>query len=103
MIGVVDYEKQKDQRSSYSSGNAMCYYGSGDGYKYPGSIEGGGGFRQGDIVEVEVNRANATIKYSVKGKLKATHTHKMLMDNSRVFMPYVEMWVTNDIVEWLME
>ena len=27
MIGVVDYAKQKDQKSSYNSGNAMCYYG----------------------------------------------------------------------------
>lgn len=34
MIGIVDYLKQKDQRSSYNSGNAMCYY-SYSNRKYP--------------------------------------------------------------------
>ena len=27
MIGVTDYEKQKDQRYSAGTKNAMCYYG----------------------------------------------------------------------------
>lgn len=29
MIGVLDYSKQKIQRSSFYSGNAICYYGDG--------------------------------------------------------------------------
>ena len=33
-IGVVDYSKQKDQRTSHNSGNAMCYEGN-TAYKYP--------------------------------------------------------------------
>ena len=74
MLGVLDYAKQKDQRLSYSSGNAMCYYGY-NGYKYPGGGSEGEGFKQGDIVEADVNRANNTIKYSVNGTLRATHTN----------------------------
>ncbi len=102
LIGVVDYAKQKDQRSSYSSGNAMCYYGY-NGYKYPSGCHEGGGFKQGDIVEVDINRATSTIKYSVNGTVKATHPHNMLAQNNRVFMSCVEMYSTNDAVEWLME
>lgn len=49
MVGVVDYLKQKDHRSSYNSGHAMCYYS--HGYKYPGEVkEEVGGFKQGDII-----------------------------------------------------
>lgn len=79
----------------------MCYYG--DGYKFPGEVKEGGGFSQGDVVKVDVDRASSTIRYSVNGKLKATDTHIMLADNSRVFMPYVKMYNNHDIVEWLME
>ena len=79
----------------------MCYFGYG-GYKYPNGGNEGGGFRQGDVVEVDINRATSTIKYSVNGTVKATHTHDMLADNNRVFMPYVEIANTNDAVEWVM-
>jgi hypothetical protein len=42
MIGVVDHSKQKDQRSSYGSGNAACYYGA-NAHKYgQGAAEGTG-------------------------------------------------------------
>jgi hypothetical protein len=37
MIGVVDRHPQRQKRSSYDSGNAVCYYGCG----YSGE-EGGG-------------------------------------------------------------
>lgn len=80
----------------------MCYYGSG-GSKYPSGGSEGNGFKQGDIVEVDVIRANSTIKYTINGVLKATDTNNMLADNSRVFMPYVEMHNTNDTVEWLID
>lgn len=102
MIGVTDYAKQKDQRKSWNSGNAMCYYGY-DGSKTTSDIKEGEGFRQGDVVEVDINRTASTIKYSVNGTVKATDTHEMLADINRVFMPFVEMYNTNDTVEWLME
>ena len=101
MVGVVDYAKQKEQRKSYNSGNAMCYIGNG-GYKYPSEGSEGGGFSEGDVVEVDVNRATSTIKYIINGVTKATHNNNMLADNSRVFMAYVEMCDTGDIVEWLL-
>ena len=78
----------------------MCYYGN-NGYKYPSGGSEGGGFKQGDVLEVDVNRSTSTIKYIINGVLKATQTHNMLADNSRVFMPYFEMYNTNDIIEWL--
>lgn len=34
MIGIVDYDIQKNERDSYSTGSAMCYNGY-DGRKYP--------------------------------------------------------------------
>lgn len=43
-VGVVDYNKQKDQRSSWNSGNAMCYF-SHDGRKYPENVKEGDGFK----------------------------------------------------------
>ena len=100
LVGVVDYAKQNDQRKSFNSGNAMCYYGH-NGGKYPSEGIEGDGFKQGDVVEVDVDRASSTIKYIINGALKATQKNNMLEDSSRVFMPYVEMWNTNDMVEWL--
>ena len=100
MIGVVDYAKQKDQRNSYGTGNALCYYGI-NGQKYPEGAQEGDGFKEGDVVEVEVNRANSTVKYSVNGTPKATHSNNILADNTRVFHPFVDMYNQNDAVEWL--
>lgn len=34
MIGIIDYSKQKNARTSYSTPNALSYYGI-NGYKYP--------------------------------------------------------------------
>ena len=102
MAGVVDYAKQKDLRDSRNSGNAMCYYGY-NGYRYPSGGNEGDGFKQGDIVEVDVNRSTSTVKYLVNGILKATQTNNMLADSSRVFMPYIEMYNTGDTVEWLLD
>jgi hypothetical protein len=46
MIGVVDEPKQRNQRYSYNSSNAVCYY-RGNGYKCPSSINEGNGFSEG--------------------------------------------------------
>ncbi len=46
MIGVVDEPKQRNQRSSYGSKNAVCYYGN-YGYKHPSGGKEGNGFREG--------------------------------------------------------
>lgn len=50
MIGVIDVNKQKDARSSYTSTNAIIYHLC-NGYIYPGGINSGGGaIKDGDIV-----------------------------------------------------
>jgi hypothetical protein len=38
MVGVVDEPKQRNQRNSYSSNNAVCYYGI-NGCKYPSGVK----------------------------------------------------------------
>ena len=49
VIGILDYLKQKDERSSYTSPNAMgynCF----NCFKYPEKVVEGDGFKQGDTV-----------------------------------------------------
>lgn len=48
LIGVVDYDKQKDQEHSSNSNNAVGYFL--DGCKYPSGIEEGNGFSEGETV-----------------------------------------------------
>lgn len=69
-IGIVDYALQKDQRFSHSSDNAMCYWS--DAEKCPERVKEGDGFKQGDFVEVAVNRSNHTVKYIINGVHRAT-------------------------------
>ena len=54
-------------------------------------------------MEVDVDRLNKTVKYAVNGVLKAQHSNDMLADNTRVFMPFVDMYHANDTVEWLLD
>ncbi len=46
MIGVVDEPKQRNQRFSKNSNNAVCYYGC-TGRKYPSCVKESIGFREG--------------------------------------------------------
>jgi hypothetical protein len=46
MIGVVDEPKQRNQRCSFNSNNAACYFGY-NGNKYPSVVKEGNGFSQG--------------------------------------------------------
>lgn len=66
MFGVVDAHKEKGNRSSYSSGNAVNYQGC-NGYKIPDKKCEGKGFKQGEIVEMTVNLSKKIIKWSVEG------------------------------------
>ncbi len=45
-IGIVDEPKQKNQRSSFNSNNAVCYVGY-TGNKYPSGGKEGNGFSEG--------------------------------------------------------
>ena len=71
---MVEYAKQKNKKLAYNSGNAMSYFGW-KGNKWPENVNEGDGFDRGDVVEVDVDRPNKTIKYSVNGTLKATDTN----------------------------
>jgi|LakMenEpi03Aug12_release.lakeMendotaPanAssembly.Ray.scaffolds.fasta_scaffold575453_1 hypothetical protein len=49
MLGVTDYQKQKDTRASYNTANTILYHAGGEkGYKYivGTGTEEGKGFRQ---------------------------------------------------------
>ena len=78
----------------------MCYYGC-DGRKFPEQGYEGDGFKEGDIVEVVVDRSIRTVRYSVNGVQKATQTNEML-NSSSIFMPFVEMFYANSSVEWML-
>lgn len=90
----MDYEKQKNQRSSGVSSNAMCYYGHGSIFPCAPSecVQYRVGFCEGDVVVVKVDRAKTSVTYLVNGKEAASHKHKMLADECRIFMPFVEMY-----------
>lgn len=71
MIGVVNYHTQKDRQCSYNSGNAVAYYGY-NGSIFPTAVKEGAGFFGGETVEVSVDLAKKTIKWSVGGTPRAS-------------------------------
>lgn len=95
IIGVTDYEKQKYSKCSFGSGNSMSYSAI-NSVLNPGSESQGAGFKEGDVVEVDVNRLTRTVRYIINGVVEALHSHYMLADSSRIFMPFVEMRDKND-------
>ncbi len=82
----------------------MCYYGH-DASLYPslplGLRKTGSGFKAGDIVKVEVDREESSVRYSVNGVINAVQTNYMLANKSSIFMPFVEMRFAGDSVEWI--
>lgn len=56
-IGIIDYEKHRQTRTEICNNkHSVCYYTANHcGYKYPGNIIEGTGFRAGEIVVVTVN------------------------------------------------
>lgn len=73
MIGVINYEKQKQAAYSYDSKNAVCYYAY-NGFKYPSGGHEGTGLKVGETVEVHVDRKNNIIKWFVDDVLRASYT-----------------------------
>lgn len=99
MIGVVDYQKQRQKQFSYNSNNAVCYNAKA-GNKWPGAVNEGSGVGVGETVEVRVDRKNSTIGWYVNNEQRARHESKMLGEKNRVFVPFVEMYEVGDIIEW---
>lgn len=86
----MDYEKQKESKTSSLSGHAMCYCAK-DGSIMPDFRHEGDGYSVSDTLEVDVDRCLCTVKYSVNGVLKAKQFNEMLADANRIFVPFVEM------------
>ena len=97
MIGLIDVLKQKSATTSYGSNNAVAYYCS-NGNKYPALGAQGGGVSQGETAEISVNLQAKTMKVLVNGALRATVTHSMLAQPTRLFLPYIQMNTLGDIV-----
>lgn len=53
---------------------------------------------QGDMVEIDVDRTGGSLKYAINGVLKATQVNQMLVNSSRVFMPFAELHFTGDAI-----
>lgn len=100
MLGVCDYEKQKQVRYSHdSNGNAWLFFGAGP--KYPGNIAEGKAWGVGDLVEVVVNIPDRSLTCNVNGVYSAKWKDvQALADASRTFMPYIELNDQNDCIEW---
>ena len=99
MLGVTDITKQKAAQRSHDSSNAVAYYCQ-NGYKYPNMGNEGAAINQGDVVDANVELRNSVIKIVVNGAARATLTHAMLADQTRIFVPYVDMSNSGDIIEW---
>jgi hypothetical protein len=52
-------------------------------------------------VEVKVDLSHKLIIWSVDGIRRASHTHEMLGDRWRMFMPYVEIFFDSTSIQWL--
>lgn len=66
----MDYNKCSNQKDSYNSQKAVCYFAK-DGRKFPDEIKEGNGVDVGETVDVIVNRKNKTINWMVNGVERA--------------------------------
>lgn len=79
MIGILNYIKQSNERTSYCTPHAMCYGGL-SGYKHPEKVIEGQGFKRSNTVLVEVNRLTCKVTYWVNNTIEACQTNRMLAD-----------------------
>lgn len=88
-IALVDYEKEKQNRifTNPESRNHICYTSA--GLKGPSLMREGGGFKSGDVLDVQVNRQAGWARIYVNGKLVTSFNDKLLKDASRVLYPAV--------------
>lgn len=76
VFGFLDYDAQKDQMRSFNSNNALGY--SSDGMKTPCKLKEGGGFKEGDNIEMRVDRKEKKIIWFVNDLFQAMYCHDML-------------------------
>lgn len=52
---------------------------------------------------LDLNLPSKTINYYVNGKFVAKDQNEILGDSKRTFMPFVQMWNTDDCVERIID
>lgn len=71
-------------------------------YIYNPNANIGSGFKVNDILTVVTNRSNHTVQWLVNDTLQAEYTNSTILGNASAnFVPNLQMFDTNDIVEWL--
>ena len=101
MIGVVDLHEQKDARSSYKTGNAICFNALNGIIHYGLKVKPEkSGIFESEIMCVIVDFNKATVEWNIDGKRLATTSSPFLTNKKRMFIPYVEMCNTGDKISW---
>lgn len=94
-IGVVNPQKQKERRSSFSSGNALAMYGGGRVW-YGEVMEGKCEkikftFQEGDRVSMLVERSKGRIEWKVNNQASFKKYSEILSNSQEVIAPYIEL------------
>jgi bifunctional DNA-binding transcriptional regulator/antitoxin component of YhaV-PrlF toxin-antitoxin module len=66
--------------------------------KFPENKREGPGIKQSDVIEVIVNRRKSDITYIINGIKSVRQKNENLRDDTKVFMPYVELYNTKDTI-----
>jgi hypothetical protein len=78
LIGIIDFDKQKNVRSSQvATGNAISYWAF-NGMICPCNINSGTTLKVGETVTVSINRMQKTITWAVEDSVKYSLTYDML-------------------------
>jgi hypothetical protein len=102
MLGIVDRLAGKSNHYSSNQDYAIYYY-CFNGYVYPYNLGiNGVKVNSGEIVEVVVDLSNGKVEFKVSDIVFATvNGYQILAENNRQFVPSIEMYNTNDCVEWI--
>lgn len=102
-MGVVDITNYKVFKTMMNQNYTVGYYcmNNNIGQKYPGGSQEGSGYVEGAIVEVHVSLANKSIRWAIGGNTRAMHTHDILGDENRVFMPFIEVCFPGSSLQWV--
>ena len=93
----------KTQSRNITIGIAGIFQGKIDFYRLEDEKKIAEEFKEGDVMQVEVNREGKNIMYFLNGVLKETWTNEELFSDGRVLLPYVQLCSQNDVVGWLID
>ena len=101
MVGVVDFDLQKDAHFSYELGNSVVWNGWSQGQVEFGEGEfltTEEGFKEGDLVIMKVELSKGLISWEVEGKCSNMFYHPILKEPHRRFAPYAEFFDIGDTI-----